>query len=184
MLTFLHSLIALLSAAILARTAARTRTFLLSSRAFAVALLLSAFIMAASAQGWRQNDSLRGATPARKSSPARVDRKRLLMLRHNESAEGSRLTFTSDSPLDDYKSYVEGERFFVLLPQCALVAAAGATGRGDARGRGFAEMRVEQRNDEVLLSFRLQQGATVSINQNFNRLDVVFMTNERANPVS
>ncbi|HJU55324.1 MAG TPA: hypothetical protein VJ715_12155 [Pyrinomonadaceae bacterium] len=39
-------------------------------------------------------------------------------------------------------------------------------------------MRVEQREDGLLISFRLQTGATVSVNQSFNRLDVVFITND------
>jgi hypothetical protein len=31
-----------------------------------------------------------------------------------------------------------------------------------------------------MLSFRLREGATVAVNQNFNRLEVLFITNERA----
>lgn len=98
------------------------------------------------------------------------------MLRRNESVDGARFTLMSDAPLDDYKSFAEDERVCVMIPQAAFVS-----GRNDANGRGFAEMRIEQRDEGVVFSFRLQQGATVAVNQNFNRLDVIFITNERAN---
>jgi hypothetical protein len=99
------------------------------------------------------------------------------MLRRQETPEGARFTLTSDSSLGDYKSFAEGERVCVMIPQAAFVSPS----EGES-GRGFAEMRVEQRDENVMLSFRLQQGATVAVNQNFNRLDVVFSTNERAKP--
>jgi hypothetical protein len=98
------------------------------------------------------------------------------MLRRNETPDGSRFTLMSDAPLNDYKSFAEGERICVMIPQAAFVQT-----QSDANGRGFADMRIEQRADDTMLSFRLQQGATVAVNQNFNRLDVVFITNERAN---
>lgn len=115
-------------------------------------------------------------TPPAVSSVLKPDKKRILMLRRNETPDGSRFTLTSDSPLDDYKSFAEGERICVMIPQAAFVQT-----HNDASGRGFADMRIEQRDDDTMLSFRLQQGATVAVNQNFNRLDVVFITNERAN---
>jgi hypothetical protein len=105
-----------------------------------------------------------------------TDRKRLIMLRRNDEPEGARFTLMSDSTLDDYKSFAEGERLCVLIPQAAFVSA-----RGELKGSGFADMRIEQRENDVMLCFRLQQGATVAVNQNFNRLEVVFMTNELAN---
>ena len=98
------------------------------------------------------------------------------MLRRNEAPDGARFTLMSDSPLNDYKSFTEGERICVMIPQAAFVST-----RSDADGRGFADLRIEQRDEGIVFSFRLQQGATVAINQNFNRLDVVFITNEWAN---
>ena len=41
-------------------------------------------------------------------------------------------------------------------------------------------MRVEQSGDDVVISFLLQSGATVQVNQSFNRLEINFLTNERA----
>lgn len=98
------------------------------------------------------------------------------MLRRSDSPDGPRFTLTSDAPLDDYRSYAEGERLCVMIPQAALIST-----RNQENGHAFADMRVEERDGDILLSFRLQSGATVAVNQNFNRLDVVFTTNERAN---
>jgi hypothetical protein len=107
-------------------------------------------------------------------SPAtREARKRVLAVTGGDTADGSRLSVTADAPLDDYSSYVDGDRVFVLISQATLINA-----KGDARGRGFEEMRVEGRGDDVVLSFHLRQGATVRIGQNFNRLEITFYTNE------
>jgi hypothetical protein len=103
-------------------------------------------------------------------------KERVIALRRKESAEGERLTLTSDAPLDDYSSYVEDERLFVVVP---LTALAGA--QGNINGRGFNDMKVEPRGHDILLSFRLQVGASFHVRQKFNRLDLVFSTNERAN---
>jgi hypothetical protein len=110
------------------------------------------------------------------SSLSKPYKKRILMLRRNESVDGARFTLMADAPLDDYQSFAEADRVCVMIPQAAFVST-----RNDSSGRGFAEMRVEQRDEGVVFSFRLQQGATVAVNQNFNRLDVIFITNERAN---
>ena len=113
------------------------------------------------------------------SSSPWAQNKRIITARHNDTAEGSRFTLTSDSQIDDYSSYVEGERFLVQVPQAVLIGE-----QSDVSGRGFADMRIEQRAEDVVLSFRLRQGATVSIGQNFNRLEVVFLTNDRTNRAS
>lgn len=116
-------------------------------------------------------------TPSAATSHPR--NKRILAVRHNDLPDSSRFTLTSDSPLDDYSSYVEGERFFVSVPQAILINE-----QTELNGHGFTDMRLEQRAEDVLLSFRLQQGATVNISQTFNRLDIIFLTNERANKPS
>ena len=108
------------------------------------------------------------------SIPASPRRRRLLALRRSETPDGVRLTLVSDAPLDDYRSYVEGERFFIHIPQAALIST-----QKNPQGRGFADMQIEQRDDDLVLSFRLQQGATVNIKQLFHQLHVVFYTNEQ-----
>lgn len=108
-------------------------------------------------------------------SASQIAQKRVVLLRHSDTAEGSRCTITSDSLLDDYSSYVEGERFLVRLPQSTLFSA-----RNNPAGRGFADMRIEQGEEDVVISFRLQPGASVSVNQSFNRLEINFLTNDGA----
>jgi hypothetical protein len=147
-----------------------------SRRALLVSLFLCALITSISAQSLTPEDAPGLKTPADASSSHRPERKRLVTLRRNETSEGARFTLTSDTQLGDYRSFAEGERVCIMIPQAAFVSQ-----RAGESGRGFAEMRIEQREENVMLSFRLQQGATVAVNQNFNRLDVIFMTNERAN---
>jgi hypothetical protein len=155
---------------------ARLRSSHYSRHAFVVPLLLFALIASLDVHAATRRAALSLTKPAAVSSSLKPDRKRLVMLRRNETPEGSRLTLTADAPLTDYRSFAEGERVCIMIPQAAFISA-----RRDESGRGFAEMRVEQREENVMLSFRLQQGATVAFKQNFNRLDVVFMTNELAN---
>jgi hypothetical protein len=144
-------------------------------RAFIAFVLLLSLIAGTGARAAVYHNSFSLMIPrAAGSSLSKPDKKRILMLRRNESTDGARFTLMSDSPLDDYKSFAEGERVCVMIPQAAFVST-----RNETTGRGFTDMRIEQRDDDVMFSFRLQQGATVGVNQNFNRLDVVFITNER-----
>ncbi|HKQ53930.1 MAG TPA: hypothetical protein VJT74_16260 [Pyrinomonadaceae bacterium] len=117
-------------------------------------------------------------------SPAAVacadvpQRKRVVVLRRVETEDGARFTLTSDSPLYDYRSYAEGERLVVHIPRASLSSTRGEL----SHARGFADLRVEEREADLLISFRLQTGATVAVSQTFNRLDVLFMTNEQYAP--
>ena len=146
-------------------------------RAFVISLLLCALVsgMDVQAGSSRRNSLSSIASPAVSLSETRR-RTRLVTFRRHETPEGARFTIMSDSPLDDYRAFAEGERICVMIPQSAFVSAG-----KDESGRGFADMRVEQRETDALLSFRVQQDATVNINQNFNRLEIVFITNEQAN---
>ncbi|HEX8129929.1 MAG TPA: HEAT repeat domain-containing protein [Pyrinomonadaceae bacterium] len=110
------------------------------------------------------------ATPAQKSRP-----KRLTPLRTSDTADGSRVTITSDGELNDYSAYRSGDRFIVVVPQ-----AEGA-GTGGARGRGFEGAQVERRGKDLVYTFKLQPGATARVNQRFNRLDVQFSAPKGAN---
>lgn len=138
-------------------------------------VLLLALVAVTGARAAIENNSFSPLSSVAASALPKPYKKRILMLRRNESPDGARFTLMSDAPLSDYKSFAEGERVCVMIPQAAYVST-----RSDTSGRGFADMRIEQREDDVMFSFRLQPGATVAVNQNFNRLDVVFITNERA----
>ncbi len=94
--------------------------------------------------------------------------KRITPLRTSDTADGSRVTITSDGELNDYSAYRSGDRFIVVVPQ-----AEGA-GAGGARGKGFEGAQVEKRGKDLVYTFKLQPGATARVNQKFNRLDVQF----------
>jgi HEAT repeat protein len=94
--------------------------------------------------------------------------KRITPLRASDSAQGSRVTITSDGELNDYSAYRSGDRFIVVIPQ-----AQGGEGSG-ARGRGFEGAQVSRRGNDLVYTFKLQPGASAKVSQHFNRLDVQF----------
>lgn len=95
--------------------------------------------------------------------------KRVFVGRGSDTGTGSRVTIKSDNPLNDYSAYRSGDRFYVVLPR----AAAGSVAKGGS-GKGYTDMQVQQRGNDVVLSYRVQPGAKPRVEQKFNRLDVVF----------
>jgi hypothetical protein len=87
----------------------------------------------------------------------------------SDTASGSRMTIKSNSPLNDYSAYRSGDHFYIVLPRSLV----GPGARGGA-GKGYSDMKVQQRGDSVVLSYRIQPGAVPRVEQKFNRLDVVF----------
>ncbi|HEX8492270.1 MAG TPA: DUF5916 domain-containing protein [Pyrinomonadaceae bacterium] len=104
--------------------------------------------------------------------------KRLASVRASEVPDGTKVTLISDSFLSDYKTYTEGNRFQVRIPQ------AGALPAGvDLKGRGFDDATIERSGDDLVLSFALQPHVTPIVSQKFNRLDVIFkVANEEVQP--
>jgi hypothetical protein len=92
----------------------------------------------------------------------------LTPIRASETPEGSRIMITSDGALSDYSAYRSGNRFYVLIP-----AAEAPRILGGLRGRGFDDVRIQQRGDDVLLSFRLLSGAAARVSTKFNRLEIL-----------
>jgi hypothetical protein len=78
------------------------------------------------------------------------------------------LTIVADAVLNDYSAYRSGDRFYVVIPE-ANVSSSVANG---LRGQGFDDLRVQKRGNDVLLSFRLLQGALARVSQKSNRLDI------------
>ena len=135
-------------------------------RLLAVLVLVAAamaYVRVASTQ--QLNTVETGPKPADVSAPV----KRLTRIRRTDVPEGSRISVVADAPLNDYVSYRRGEDFFVVIPQ----AHAPVPGE-ELRGRGLAGAEVARRGNDVLLSFHLEPGATVRVDQNFNRLELVF----------
>jgi hypothetical protein len=118
------------------------------------------------------------APDTRESARAVVPRaRRIAPLRADRTQGGTCVIVTSDAPLDDYAAFRRGGHFFVRLPQSAADGA-----RQAVSGRGFDASSVEQDGPDLLLSFRLEPGASVRVSQRFNRLDIIFML-ENSPPV-
>jgi len=118
-------------------------------------------------------------TPARPAPPAapavRARMRRIVPVRVSDTADGSRVTLASDASLDDYSAYRAGGRFYVLIPATEATQPT----PGEIKGRGFTRARLEHRQNDVLLSFELQAGAQPPrISQKFNRLEIVFTTQD------
>jgi hypothetical protein len=122
-----------------------------------------------------------GAAPAAARGVApvlspRERARRVAPLRSAEAPGGARVSVTSDAPLSDYSAYRRGEEFCVLIPR-AEAAEVGAA-RPASGVRGLASTLVEQVGGDVLLTFRMEAGTTARVEQNFNRLDVIFTSPE------
>ena len=72
----------------------------------------------------------------------------------SDAPGGSKVTIVADGALGDYSAYRSGDRFYVTIPQ------ASAKGIGGVRGRGFEGAQVQRRGQDVVLSFKLQPGAS------------------------
>src|ERR671916_53664 len=94
-------------------------------------------------------------------------KKNITPLRGGDTPDGSRLTITSDVPLNDYSAYRSGDRYYVEIPDANAPRASSGL-----RGRGFEDVQVQRRGDNAVISFKLQPGATARVSQKFNRLDV------------
>jgi hypothetical protein len=90
------------------------------------------------------------------------------------AAEGSRVTVVSDAALIDYEAFRRGDRFYVKIPLADSSAAAPRF-----RADGFDDVQVQRVGDSLVISFKLQPGATARVDQRGNRLDVVFSSPNR-----
>jgi hypothetical protein len=97
--------------------------------------------------------------------------KRVTALQLGDAADGARVTIVSDSALNDYEAFRRGDRFYVKIPVADFAAASPTF-----RGNGFEDVRVQEVGDSVVVSFKLQPGATARVDQRSNRLDVIFST--------
>jgi Carbohydrate family 9 binding domain-like len=134
------------------------------------AFIIFAYTVAAFAQTTPQRAVIATATAV--ASASRPQPKRLATIRSLEATEGSRVVITSDASLSDYQAFADNGRFYVLIP-----TAVEPTAQHDLqRGRGFTNVEIGQRGDDVMISFILEAGARASVNQRFNRLEVLFTT--------
>lgn len=100
--------------------------------------------------------------------------KRITSLQIGEASEGARVTVVSDSLLNDYEAFRRGDRFYVRIPLADFTAA-----KPGFLGDGFEDVQVQKVGDSVVVSFRLQPGASARVDQHSNRLDVIFSSPNR-----
>lgn len=103
------------------------------------------------------------------SSAQSKQQKRITSIWTATNAAGSRVTVTSDVSLCDYEAYRRGDRFYVTIPQADLPSA-----RGSLLGRGFDDVQIQRYADGIIISFHLQPGTAAHVDQNPNRLEIVF----------
>jgi hypothetical protein len=100
--------------------------------------------------------------------------KRITSLNVGEASEGSRVTVVADAALNDYEAFRRGDRFYVRIPLADF-----GVGQPGFRGDGFEDVQVQKIGDSVVISFKLQPGATARVDQRSNRLDVIFTAPNR-----
>ncbi len=98
-----------------------------------------------------------------------------LSLQLGEALEGSRVTVVSDSPLNDYEAFRRGDRFYVKIPLAEF-----ATSVPGLRANGFDDVQVQRVGDGLIISFKLQPGASARVSLRGNRLDVIFAAANRS----
>ena len=100
---------------------------------------------------------------------------RVTGLHLGEAAEGSRVTIVSDSALNDYEAFRRGDCFYVKVPQADF-----ASQLPQLRANGFDDVHVQKQGDGLIVSFKLQPGASARVDQHANRLDVIFTSANRS----
>ncbi|HEV2884658.1 MAG TPA: hypothetical protein VGW36_07355 [Pyrinomonadaceae bacterium] len=105
---------------------------------------------------------------------AQLKQKRVTSLVLGDSPEGARVTVVSDGAVNDYEAFRRGDRFYVKIPLAELAASAPGF-----RGDGFEDIQIQKIGDSVVVSFKLQPGATARVDQRGNRLDVIFSSPTR-----
>jgi hypothetical protein len=108
-----------------------------------------------------------GANANTQTAQQKPQKKNITPLRSGDTTDGSRITITSDAPLNDYSAYRSGDRYYVVIPEANAPRA-----QGGLRGRGFEDVQVQRRGNDAVLSFKLQPGTNARVSQRFNRLDV------------
>lgn len=103
-------------------------------------------------------------------TPAPAPKKKsLTQLRNDEAPEGSRVTITYNEPLSDYSAYWRGNHYVIVIPKADAPRVSSGL-----RGRAFDGVQVEKRGDDTILLFRIQPGVKARVNQQYNRLEVLF----------
>ncbi len=135
----------------------------------AFTVFVSVMLIEAGAQGRRLQPSQ--ASASTQNSQAR--RKNIASVRSIDTRDGSRVTITSDVPLNDYEAYWGGDRFFVIIPNAEITYQNVQTLQASLRGQGFQDILIERKGSDLVFSFRMLPGFRARPEQKFNRLDII-----------
>ncbi|HZI49982.1 MAG TPA: hypothetical protein VFD75_19440, partial [Pyrinomonadaceae bacterium] len=83
------------------------------------------------------------------------------------------VTVSTESTISDAVSYVSGERLVVIIPQ-AVVAGMNS----DLASRYFTNLQIDQRGEDVAISFLLKPGSTGRLEPKANGVAVVFTSSD------
>jgi len=145
------------------------KTFLSAVALSALALLTPAALTSSEAAA-QEVAAARASSGARAAAGGGARLLKRMTLSTSETAEGSRVRITSDAALEGYRTYTEGGRFFVLVPD----ADAGGLAAGGVAARGFTRVEAGQRGDDALIAFTLATGVAPRVRASFNRLEILF----------
>jgi hypothetical protein len=109
------------------------------------------------------------------SSAQLKTQKHVTSLEIGQASEGARVTVISDLALNDYEAFRRGDRFYVKIPLAEF-----AFSQPRFHGDGFDDVQVQKVGDSVVVSFKLQPGASAHVDQRSNRLDVIFTAPNRS----
>ena len=101
--------------------------------------------------------------------------RRVTSLQLGNAVEGSRVTLVADSSLSDYEAFRRGDRFYVRIPLAEFTSAP-----PHYRANGFDDVQIQRVGDSLIVSFKLQPGATARADLRGNRLDVIFSSPNRS----
>jgi hypothetical protein len=97
----------------------------------------------------------------------------LRMLRINVTADQS-VTITTEATIIDAVSYISGERYVVVIPQ-AVVAGINS----DVASRHFTNFQIDQRGEDVSISFLMKPGSVARLEPKSNGVSVMFVASDR-----
>ncbi|HXT63927.1 MAG TPA: HEAT repeat domain-containing protein [Pyrinomonadaceae bacterium] len=99
--------------------------------------------------------------------PTPTIRRHVTTLRSSDSAQGSRVTVSSDQSMSEYEAYRQGDKFYLRIPATDVPRVEAV------HGRGFADVTTQNSGDKTLVAFRLRPGASAHVEQQGTHLDVV-----------
>jgi hypothetical protein len=128
----------------------------------AFAVFVSIMLIEAGAQGRRSQFQPNTASG---SNPQQTRRKSIASVRNTDTTSSSRVSITSDVPLNDYAAYWSGNRYFVVIPDADLITRDVQSLQNSLRGQGFQDVRIEKKGNDIVLSFGLRPGMRARVEQ-------------------